>query len=124
MRFIAVPRQAGKTTIAKNFFNKFKLEKLYFNRDLREVRKKYREDPYFFENLFYDSKRDDQLPLICLNEIHRASKWKNILKDYFDKSETLCRFIITGNTGLNWFKKSGDSLASRYFLFKLFPLSL
>ncbi len=124
MRFIAGPRQSGKTTIAKNFLNKFKFEKLYFNWDLKETRKKYREDPYFFETLLYDSKRGDQLPWICLDEIHKVSKWKNILKDYFDKFETLCRFIITGSARLDWFKKSGDSLAGRYFLFKLYPLSL
>ncbi len=59
-----------------------------------------------------------------MDEIHKMPKWKNILKDYFDKYENKCRFIITGSARLDLFRKSGDSLAGRYFLFKLYPLSL
>jgi predicted AAA+ superfamily ATPase len=51
-------------------------------------------------------------------------KWKNILKDYFDKFENAARFIVTGSACLDWFRKSGDALTGRYFLFHLFPLSL
>ncbi len=124
MRFIAGPRQSGKTTIARNFLKEVNLEKLYFNWDLQETREMYRKDPYFFETLVYDSRKEERLPWLCLDEIHKVSNWKNILKDFFDKFENNCRFIITGSARLDWFKKSGDSLAGRYFLFKLFPLSL
>ncbi len=126
MRFIAGPRQVGKTTLAKNFLDLRSLEKLYFNWDLRETRDRYKKDAYFFETLLYDSKGKDEthLPWICFDEIHKMPKWKNIIKDYFDKFETHCHFLITGSARLDWFKKSGDSLAGRYFLFKLFPLSL
>lgn len=124
MRFISGPRQAGKTTIARNFLDSQNLGKLYFNWDLREIKDKYKREPYFFETALYDSKKGEDLPWICLDEIHKMPKWKNILKDYFDKFENHCRFIITGSARLDWFRKSGDSLAGRYFLFKLFPLSL
>lgn len=124
MRFISGPRQSGKTTIARNFLDSQNLGKLYFNWDLREIKDKYKIEPYFFETALYDSKKGKKLPWICLDEIHKMPKWKNILKDYFDKFENYCRFIITGSARLDWFRKSGDSLAGRYFLFKLFPLSL
>jgi len=124
MRFISGPRQVGKTTIARNFLESQNLGKLYFNWDLREIKDKYKREPYFFETALYDSKIGENLPWICLDEIHKMPKWKNILKDYFDKFENYCRFIITGSARLDWFRKSGDSLAGRYFLFKLFPLSL
>jgi len=124
MRFISGPRQVGKTTIARNFLDSRNLGKLYFNWDLREIKDKYKREPYFFETALYDSKIGKNLPWICLDEIHKMPKWKNILKDYFDKFENYCRFIITGSARLDWFRKSGDSLAGRYFLFKLFPLAL
>ena len=124
MRFIAGPRQVGKTTLVKNFLESIQLEKLYFNWDLREIRDKFRKDPYFFETPLYDSKTPKKLPWVCHDEIHKMPQWKNILKDYFDKFENHCHFVITGSARLDWFKKSGDSLAGRYFLFKLFPLCL
>jgi len=124
MRFISGPRQVGKTTIARNFLDSQNLGKLYFNWDLREIKDKYKKEPYFFETAMYDSKIGENLPWICLDEIHKMPKWKNILKDYFDKFEKYCRFIITGSARLDWFRKSGDSLAGRYFFFKLLPLAL
>lgn len=124
MRFIAGPRQVGKTTLVKNFLTNKQLEKLYFNWDLRETRDKFKKDTYFFETPLYDSRTPKELPWVCHDEIHKMPQWKNILKDYFDKFEKDCHFVITGSARLDWFKKSGDSLAGRYFLFKLFPLCL
>jgi len=124
MRFISGPRQIGKTTLSKNFLHQQKLDKLYFNWDLRSVRNQYLQDPYFFETDIYDAQREDRPVWICLDEIHKMPKWKNILKDYFDKFEDTARFIVTGSARLEWFRKSGDALTGRYFLFHLFPLSL
>lgn len=123
MRFIVGPRQIGKTTLAKDYLEKHSMLDVYFNWDLREIRDKYRNDPYFFETMIYDFSSRKHL-WICFDEIHKMPKWKNILKDYFDKFEKQCSFIITGSARMDWFRKSGDSLAGRYFLFTLFPLSL
>lgn len=123
MRFVAGPRQVGKTTLARSFLEQLKMSKMYYNWDLRKTRDAFRNDPYFFETFVYDY--SGQGPLwICFDEIHKMPKWKNILKDYFDKFEQYCRFIVTGSARLDWFRRSGDSLAGRYFLFRLFPLSL
>ena len=124
MRFISGPRQIGKTTLSKNFLHQQKLDKLYFNWDLRSVRNQYLQDPYFFETDIYDAQREDMPVWVGLDEIHKMPKWKNILKDYFDKFEDTARFIVTGSARLEWFRKSGDALTGRYFLFHLFPLSL
>jgi predicted AAA+ superfamily ATPase len=51
-------------------------------------------------------------------------RWKDILKSYFDKHEAEARFLVTGSARLDWFRRSGDSLAGRYFLFRLNPLTL
>ncbi|MBU2579220.1 AAA family ATPase, partial [Patescibacteria group bacterium] len=123
MRFIAGPRQTGKTTLAVKFLKEKKLGKLYYNWDRREVRDKYHKNPYFYS--------DDILGLpsrnrkwICFDEIHKMPKWKNILKDFYDAEKGKIRFIITGSARLDLLRKSGDSLAGRYFLFHLFPISL
>ena len=62
--------------------------------------------------------------VICFDEIHKMPKWKNILKDLYDSDNKMIRFIITGSARLDYFRKSGDSLAGRYFLFHLFPVTL
>lgn len=90
MRFIAGPRQVGKTTLARPFLSHSAMEQGYFNWDLRQVRDQVRVDPYFFESLVYDF--EGKKPLwICFDEIHKMPKWKNILKDYFDKFEKVSK---------------------------------
>ena len=49
MRFVAGPRQVGKTTLAKTFLIRSHMPKGYFNWDLRKIRDMYQKDPYFFE---------------------------------------------------------------------------
>ena len=123
MRFISGPRQVGKTTLAKNFLNHKNFNRLYFNWDTREIRDRYIIDPYFFESPLRDSKKNGLPSWVCFDEIHKMPKWKNILKDYFDKFEDIARFIVTGSARLDWFRKSGDSLSGRYFLWFIRILS-
>jgi hypothetical protein len=51
-------------------------------------------------------------------------KWKDILKDAFDSFEEKYRYIVTGSARLDLFRKSGDSLSGRFFLYRLLPVSL
>lgn len=123
MRFIAGPRQTGKTTLAKLILQKNACDPaLYYNWDQRKLRQRYKENPYFFVSDHPPVK--GKKPWLCFDEIHKMPKWKNMLKDFFDTYEDQYRFIVTGSARLDFFKKSGDSLAGRYFLFKLLPLSL
>ncbi|MFH1945703.1 MAG: ATP-binding protein [Acidobacteriota bacterium] len=124
MRFISGPRQVGKTTLVRRFLERRGHSHLYFNWDLRRIRDQYIDDAYFFETDVYDSQKKTRLPWVCLDEIHKMPKWKNILKDYFDKFENEARFVVTGSARLDMFRKSGDALTGRYFMFQLFPLCL
>ncbi len=124
MRFITGPRQSGKTTLARHILSLNNSQDLYYNWDLREVRDTYKSDYTFFESPLRDIQSRGLLPWICFDEIHKMPKWKNILKGYYDKYENDCRFIVTGSARLDWFRRSGDSLAGRYFLFRLNPLTL
>jgi predicted AAA+ superfamily ATPase len=124
LRFIAGPRQAGKTTLARHILVSGRSENLYFNWDSREVRTAYRKDAHFFESSLREKKPGRELPWICFDEMHKMPNWKNILKGIYDRFEAEVRFIVTGSARLDWFRRSGDSLAGRYFLFHLNPVSL
>lgn len=123
MRFIAGPRQAGKTTLAQQFLKENNQEKLYFNWDFRETRIVYQKDPEFYLRDLLNMTPAKTL-WFCFDEIHKYPKWKDVLKEIYDKHSNTYRFIVTGSARLDLFRKSGDSLAGRFFLFKLFPLVL
>lgn len=124
MRFIAGPRQAGKTSLAKEFLKLNGFESLYFNWDQRNVKEMFYKDPHFFQNNVFQTKKIDNAYWLCFDEIHKMPKWKDILKDSFDSFHEEIHFIVSGSAKLDIFRKSGDSLAGRYFLFRLFPLTL
>jgi predicted AAA+ superfamily ATPase len=52
------------------------------------------------------------------------SKWKNILKGFFDSYENQYNFLITGSARIDILRRAGDILTGRYFLFKLYPFIL
>ena len=57
MRFIAGPRQAGKTSLAKEFLKLNGFESLYFNWDQRNVKEMFYKDPHFFQNNVFQTKK-------------------------------------------------------------------
>src|SRR3989338_5727459 len=123
MRFIAGPRQTGKTPIARRQLEASGCSVFYFNWDKKEVRNRYHREPDFLAAEML--KMPGEKPCwVCFDEIHKRTGWKNTLKDFFDTYEKKVRFIITGSARLDMFRKAGDSLAGRYFLFKLNPLML
>ena len=123
MRFIVGPRQCGKTTIAKKKLDSLNCGKFYYNWDKKEVRDRYRKEESFLET---DLLQNNKLAKywVCLDEIHKMPKWKNILKDFFDTYEEKINFIVIGSAKLDLIRRAGDSLAGRYFLFRLNPLIL
>ena len=127
MRFIAGPRQTGKTTIAKLFLRSqgASAASLYYNWDNRKIRDAYIENNHFFAADIYNVPPDkDGKRWLCMDEIHKYPGWKNILKDFFDSYGEEVKFIITGSARLDMMRQSGDSLSGRYFNFRLNPVSL
>ena len=123
MRFIAGPRQCGKTTLSRRFLETNGMEKLYYNWDDRETKQKYLKDCRFYHEFLLNVDRLTK-PWICFDEIHKYPKWKDILKSFYDMDGEKAWFIVTGSARLDMFRKSGDSLAGRYFLFILYPFVL
>lgn len=121
MRFITGPRQAGKTTLAKEKLALELCAPMYYLWDRQDVRARHRDNELFFVN---DRPACPGVPWVCFDEIHKIRRWKTTLKAMFDSVENDFRFIITGSAKFDVVKRAGDSLAGRFFKFHLSPLSL
>lgn len=120
MVFMVGPRQAGKTTLAQIISGSF-TNSLYFNWDIPGHRTKFLADPNFFEDI---TRKDDSKPLIILDEIHEFKDWKNYLKGAYDQFHDRYQFLVSGSGRLDVYQKGGDSLAGRYYLFRLWPFTI
>lgn len=120
MIFLAGPRQAGKTTLARIIAEGFP-NTLYCNWDIPDHRARLLENPAFFTSL---PRRDASRPLIVFDEIHKYRDWKNYLKGVYDQFHEEYRFLVTGSGRLDLYQKGGDSLAGRYLLFHLWPFTM
>jgi predicted AAA+ superfamily ATPase len=112
MVLLAGPRQSGKTTLAKELINEFP-SSVYLNYDRLEDRKILLKEAWL-----------PSVELIILDEIHKMPKWKNYLKGVYDTKAPHQKILVTGSARLEVFKQVGDSLAGRYFLHRLMPLSI
>ena len=121
MSFIAGPRQVGKTTAVQRFLENQGQSQLYYNWDTATVKRRYARNPLFFVE---DLPPERSRCWAALDEIHKYPQWKNILKGYHDEWRKKVCFIVTGSARLDLFRKSGDSLVGRYFLFRMLPLGI
>ena len=103
------PRQSGKTTLAKMIEKSFD----YFNYDNPEHRLSLMEKSW-----------DRAKPLVIFDELHKMKNWKSWLKGIYDTETIPPSLIVTGSAKLDVYKKVGDSLAGRFFEFRLHPLDL
>ncbi len=122
MLFIAGPRQCGKTSLARKFLEEKGCSSLYYNWDIEKVRRRYRKDP---DCIIKDASRMQmEKPYVVLDEIHKVTRWKNILKGIYDEYQHIIKIIITGSARLDLLRRSGDSLVGRYTMAHLFPFSI
>ena len=112
MVFITGPRQVGKTFLAKQLQKKFK-SAVYLNYD--DI-----DDQQTIKKRVWEPEND----LIIFDEIHKLKGWKNYLKGTFDTRPENQRLLITGSARLDAFRQTGESLAGRYFHYRLNPLSV
>ena len=114
MVFIGGPRQSGKTTLAKYLCERLGAEptKRYLNWDAAEDR----------ENIMLERFPAGAGPLV-LDEIHKYSRWRQVVKGLFDKRKSELHILITGSARLDHYRRGGDSLQGRYHFYRLLPLS-
>jgi len=120
MVFIAGPRQTGKTTFTQILAEGFK-NSLYFNWDILDEKRKLIENPSFYEEVH---RKDNSVPLVVFDELHKYSNWKNYLKSLYDRDKGNYKFLVSGSGRLDMYQKGGDSSAGRYFIFYLWPFTL
>lgn len=111
MVLLSGPRQAGKTTLAKEIAKEFS-SSLYLNYDRTEDRKILLNETWL-----------PSTELLIFDEIHKMPKWKNYLKGVYDTKAPFQKILVTGSARLEVFKKVGDSLAGRFFQHRLMPLT-
>ncbi len=106
---ISGPRQSGKTTLTKQLFKTFD----YLNFDASADR----------DAIIQKHWRRD-VDCVLFDELHKMVEWKRWLKGIYDTEGVRPRLIVTGSANLETYRKVGDSLAGRYFQFRLHPLDI
>jgi len=104
------PRQVGKTTLAKALYPD---SSEYFNMDSAEHRLLVQKQAW---------RRD--CDLVIFDELHKVRKWKSWIKGIYDTEGVRPRLLVTGSARLDVYRKGGDSLAGRFYSFRLHPLSV
>lgn len=118
MAFLSGPRQCGKTTLAKS------LADCYFTWDDLATRRLVAGDAAGLADAVGLGIATEKKPIITLDEIHKFVRWKSFLKGFFDLYEDRMRLIVTGSAQLDIYKRGGDSLMGRYFLYHMHPLGV
>jgi predicted AAA+ superfamily ATPase len=109
IQLLSGPRQVGKTTLSQQLSSDYQ----YFNYDRAEHRQ-----------LVMDAAWDRRRQLVIFDELHKMPQWKRWLKGIYDTERQGPSFLVTGSARLDTYRKVGDSLAGRYFQYRLNPLTL
>ena len=114
MVFLAGPRQVGKTTFAKALLekNEISLER-YLNWDAAEDREQIIRERF-----------PAGAGWMALDEIHKYSRWRQVVKGLYDKRHPEVSVLVTGSARLDHYRHGGDSLQGRYHFYRMHPLSL
>ncbi len=118
MAFLAGPRQVGKTTSCLNFAK----NPAYYTWDNQAHRLLITSGPDAVANNLQLQQLRENAVTVLFDEIHKYPKWKTFLKGFFDVYEQKTKIVVTGSSRLDLYKRGGDSLMGRYFLYRMHPL--
>jgi predicted AAA+ superfamily ATPase len=118
MALVCGPRQVGKTTVCRSIGD------AYLNWDNADDRRNLLRGPAALAEVLQLDRLRAQLPVAVLDELHKYSKWKTLLKGFFDTQGDRVRLVVTGSSRLDVFRRGGDSLMGRYFLYRMHPWSV
>lgn len=106
------PRQVGKTTLARQLMSSF-VSAQYLNWDVLQDRAVLQRQSW-----------NPRASLLVMDEIHKMRDWKAWLKGVVDGRSLKQALLVTGSARMETFRQGGDSLAGRYFAFRLHPISV
>ncbi len=118
MAWVSGPRQVGKTTVCRA------LGTHYLNWDNADDRKVILRGPAAVAEAAGLATLRAERPTVVFDELHKHGKWRNFLKGFFDVYGGKARVVVTGSSRLEVFRRGGDSLMGRYFLFRMHPWSV
>lgn len=104
------PRQVGKTTLARNLMSRFAPAQ-YLSWDIAD-------DRVILQRASWNRRSR----LLVMDEIHKMPGWKAWLKGVADGRESEQALLVTGSARMDTFRQSGESLAGRYFAWRLHPV--
>ena len=114
MVFIGGPRQVGKTTFGLTFLGQpDEKQPAYLNWDNVSIR-----------SALLKGELPPDEKIIVFDEIHKYTRWRNLIKGFYDLYKSETSFIVTGSARLDYYSKGGDSLQGRYHYYRLHPFSL
>lgn len=106
------PRQVGKTTLARQIMTSFETSQ-YLNWDVLQDRA-----------ILQRQSWNPRSKLLVMDEIHKMHDWKVWLKGVVDGRPAGQALLVTGSARMETFRQGGESLAGRYFAFRLHPFSV
>ena len=106
------PRQVGKTTLSRQLMQSFGNAQ-YLNWDVLADRVVLQRQSW-----------NPRAGLLVMDEIHKMPNWKAWLKGVADGRLAGQALLVTGSARMDTFRQAGDSLAGRYFAFRLHPVSV
>jgi predicted AAA+ superfamily ATPase len=114
MVLVGGPRRCGKTTLARRMCRaRHKTDdERYFNWDIARHREKIIAEQF--------------APLsgmIVLDEIHKYTRWRQVLKGLYDLHGNRLAVLVTGSGRLDQYRRGGDSLQGRYHYHRLLPFT-
>lgn len=118
MAFVSGPRQVGKTTSCRNHADR------YANWDNLDDREEILAGPAALLESLHMNRLSESSPVALFDELHKYPRWKQFLKGFFDTYGDQVRIIVTGSSRLDTYRRVGDSLMGRYFLYHMHPFSV
>jgi len=118
MAFVSGPRQVGKTTTCQLHADS------YANWDNFDDREQILAGPAKLVERLTLNRLSETTPVALFDELHKHPRWKQFLKGFFDTYADQIRIIVTGSSRLDTYRRVGDSLMGRYFLYRMHPFSV
>ena len=118
MAFVSGPRQVGKTTTCRNHAG------AYVNWDNIDDRELILAGPAILVDRLGLNRLSNTIPVVLFDELHKYPRWKQFLKGFFDTYADQVRITVTGSSRMDVYRRGGDSLMGRYFLYRMHPFSV
>lgn len=118
MALVSGPRQVGKTTSCR------RVGTAYLNWDSSDDRRVFLRGPEAVADRLGLERLQAAPPVVVFDELHKHVRWKGLLKGFYDVYGKWVRIVVTGSSRLDVFRRGGDSLMGRYFLYRMHPWSV